>query len=108
MFEMLLHLPADAVQLHSLPKGALCSFDVSQLLPQKGAAAHPKRERSIPKCIVAQLSSAKRNSSTARGSICAKFFSVCVLDTSIRIYISICNHSLNWENVRLTSTWFCY
>ena len=28
----------------------------------------------------------------------------CVLDTSIRIYISICNHFLNWENVRLTST----
>ena len=73
---LLLHLSADAVQLHSLPKGALCSFDVSQLLPQKGAAAHTQRERSIPKCIVAQLSSAKRNSSTARGSICAKFFSV--------------------------------
>ena len=62
------------VQLHSLPKGALCSFDVSQLLPQKGVAAHPQRERSILKCTVAQLSSTKRNSSTARGSICAKFF----------------------------------
>ena len=32
----------------------------------------------------------------------------CVLDTSIRIYISICNHFLNWENVRSTSTCFFY
>ena len=28
-------LPDDEVQLYSLPKGALCSFDASQLLPKK-------------------------------------------------------------------------
>ena len=77
------------MQLHSLPKGALCFFDVSQLLPQKGAAAHSQRERSIPKCIVAQLSSGKRSSSTARGSICTKLFSM---------HIYFFNYSLFTDN----------
>ena len=40
-FRLLSHLPDDAVQLYSLPKGALCFFDVSQLLPKKGEAAYP-------------------------------------------------------------------
>ena len=44
---MLSHLPDDAVQLHSLPEGALCSVDVSQLLPEKGVVAHPQKKRSI-------------------------------------------------------------
>ena len=50
-FCLLSHLPDDAVQLHFLPKGALCSFDVSQLLFKKGAADHPQRERCIPKSL---------------------------------------------------------